>query len=67
MSAHDCVLMCLKGNSKFVFVSQGKVYEISNQSLSDLTAHAGHDVNITGDLSSDGKTITVSKVQMVKK
>lgn len=67
LSAHDCVLMCAKGGSKFVLVSGGKVYDIANQSLADLNAHAGHDVKVTGNLSADGKTITVSKVAMVKK
>jgi hypothetical protein len=64
VNAHDCTLACVKNGSKFVFVSEGKVYPIANQDLGDLRTHAGHDVKITGDLSSDGKTITVSKVEM---
>jgi hypothetical protein len=47
-----------------VFVSEGKVYPIANQNLPDLTKHAGHTVKLTGDLGSDGKTITVSRVEM---
>jgi hypothetical protein len=62
--AHDCTLACVKNGSKFVFVSEGKVYPIANQDLGDLRTHAGHDVKVTGNLSSDGKTITVSKVEM---
>jgi hypothetical protein len=64
VSAHDCTLACVKSGSKFVFVSGGKVYAIQNQSLPDLKEHAGHAVKLTGDLGSDGKTITVSNVQM---
>ncbi|HJT70275.1 MAG TPA: hypothetical protein VJ731_08760 [Terriglobales bacterium] len=64
VSAHDCTIACVKGGSKFVFVSGGKVYAIQNQNLPDLTKHAGHTVNLTGDLGSDGKTITASKVEM---
>jgi hypothetical protein len=59
---HDCTLTCVKGGAKFVFVSKGKVYDIANQDLADLTKHAGHTVSLTGDLGSDGKTITVSKL-----
>ena len=64
VSAHDCTLACVKNGSKFVFVSQGKIYPIANQDLADLKTHAGHNVKMTGDLASDGKTITVSKVEM---
>ena len=66
VSAHDCTLNCVKGGTKFVFVSEGKVYPIANQDLADLKTHAGHNVKITGDLASDGKTITVSKVEMTQ-
>lgn len=64
VSAHDCTLACVKNGSKFVFVSEGKVYPIANQDLADVKTHAGHNVKITGDLGSDEKTITVSKVEM---
>ena len=66
VSAHDCTLACVKKGSKFVFVSEGKAYPIANQDLADLKTHAGHNVKITGDLGSDGKTITVSKVEMTQ-
>jgi hypothetical protein len=63
---HDCTLVCVKGGAKFAFVSNGKVFDISNQNFADLTKHAGHAVTVTGDLGSDGKTITVSKLEMKK-
>ena len=66
VSAHDCTLACVKNGSKFVLVSEGKVHPIANQDLADLKTHAGHNVKITGDLASDGKTITVSKAEMVR-
>ena len=43
-------------------LSNGKVFEISNQNLASLPAHAGATVTLTGDLSPDGKTITVTKL-----
>ena len=63
---HDCTLVCVKGGAKFAFVSNGKVFDISNQSFADLAKHAGHTVSVEGDLGSDGKTLTVAKVAMKK-
>ena len=33
MSERDCALACVKGGGKYVFVSDGKVYNIANQGL----------------------------------
>ncbi|MBI3490355.1 MAG: hypothetical protein HY047_00910 [Acidobacteria bacterium] len=59
---HDCTLDCVRGGSKFVLVSNGKVYQIANQDLADLKTHAGHNVKMTGDLKGDA--ITVTKIEM---
>lgn len=59
----ECTAGCVKGGSKYVFVANGKIFEISNQSFADLGKAAGQAVGLTGDLHSDGKTITVSKLQ----
>jgi tricorn protease-like protein len=64
MSARDCTLECVKGGEKYVFVSKGKVYQVKNQDMKDLQVHAGHTVNLTGEMTPDGKTITVSKIVM---
>ena len=61
-SEHECTLSCVKGGSKFVFVSNGKTYQIVNQKDPALETHAGHDVKLTGELKGD--TITVSKIEM---
>ena len=58
----ECTEMCVKDGAKYVFVSKGKVYEISNQDLSLLKEHAGHTVTLTGDMT--GKSIKVSNVTM---
>src|ERR1017187_10689219 len=50
MSGRDCTLGCVKHGAKFVFVVDGKVYNIENQDFADLTEHAGHTVQLTGDL-----------------
>jgi hypothetical protein len=66
VNPHDCTLVCTKGGAKFAFVSKGKVFDIADQNFADLTEHAGHTVSLTGDLGSDVKTITVSKLAMNK-
>lgn len=60
MTDRDCTLACVKAGGKFVFVSGGKVYNISNQNLAALTEHAGETVSLTGDV--NGDTIAVSTV-----
>lgn len=59
-----CTLGCVKNGAKFVFVSNGKVYQIANQKLADLAKNAGEAVSLTGDV--NGQTITVTKVMMKK-
>ena len=56
----DCTLACIKAGSKYVFVSDGKVYNISNQKLGALKTHAGETVAVTGTM--NGDTVTVSKI-----
>jgi len=55
-----CSARCIKGGSPAVFVSDGKVYKISNQDK--VTAHAGHKVTLSGSM--DGDTIKVDSVKM---
>jgi hypothetical protein len=60
-SDKDCTLACVKGGGKYVFVSEGKVYQISNQKAKGLQDHAGADAKITGTMKGD--SITVSKIE----
>jgi hypothetical protein len=63
MTDRDCTLACVKEhNAKYVFVTDGKVLNISNQDFAALQQHAGHTVKLTGEMSGD--TITVSKIVM---
>jgi hypothetical protein len=61
MSDRDCTLACTKGGSGYVLVVGGKVYQLAGHE-GDLKTHAGHTVNLTGELKGD--TIKVSKVVM---
>jgi hypothetical protein len=62
MTDRDCALACVKGGGKYVFVSDGKLYKITNQDLGLLQVHAGHTAQLTGDMKGD--TITVSNITM---
>jgi hypothetical protein len=57
--AAACVAKCVKGGSKYVLVSHGKVYQLDPQDKvsADL---AGRNAKVTGTL--NGETITVSSV-----
>jgi hypothetical protein len=66
MPDRDCTLGCVRDHAaKYVFVSDGKVYDVSNQDFAALPEHAGHTVELTGDMSGD--TIAVSKIVMPDK
>ena len=56
----DCTKACVEKGAKYVFVSSGKVYQISNQDFATLKDHAGEKVALTGEMSGD--SITVSKI-----
>jgi hypothetical protein len=66
MSDRDCTLACIKEhNAKYVFVRNGKVYNIANQDFAALQEHAGHTVELSGEM--NGDTIMVSKIVMPAK
>ncbi len=64
MTDRECTQACIKAGGKYVFVTNGKVYNIANQDDADLQTHAGHTVELTGDMTGD--TIMVSKIMMPK-
>ncbi|HXE14184.1 MAG TPA: hypothetical protein VN633_18800 [Bryobacteraceae bacterium] len=64
--AKKCTLACVKGGSKFVFVSKGKVYALANQDMPELQTFAGDNVRLTGELQPDGKTIKADQLQAAK-
>ena len=55
-----CAAGCAKKGAALVFVSDGKVYKIDDQSK--VADHAGHKVTITGKV--DGDTLKVDSVKM---
>ena len=63
----ECTMGCVKAGGKYVFVSGDKVYDIKNQNFAALAANAGTSVQLTGDVATDGKSITVTKIAPVGK
>ena len=53
-----------QGRRPYVLVADGKVYQLTNHDA-DLRNHAGHTVNLTGELKGD--SIRVSKIQFPSK
>lgn len=54
----DCVLACVRGGSKFVFVTADqKIFLIAKQDDPQLTTHAAAKVTVTGTLANDVLTI----------
>jgi hypothetical protein len=60
LTDRECVQACIKDGGKYVFVANGKVYDISNQDDPALAEHAGHTVKLTGEMT--GNSIKVSKI-----
>lgn len=62
MSDLDCTKACTAEGAQYVFATKRKIYRIANQHNSDVLMHAGHVVNLTGELKGD--TITVLAADM---
>ena len=61
MTDADCVGVCVKKGAKYVFVSGGTVYQLSNQSSKQIASHAGQEVELTGELRGDTINATTMK------
>ncbi len=65
MSGHDCTVACVKSGQRYVLAAGDKLYQIENQNFADLEKEAGKAVKATGQVSADGKSITLSKLTPV--
>ena|SRR5262245_60992799 len=57
---HACSVKCITAGEQYEFVSNGKVYHITNQTFTGLNDNLGYRVALSGRVS--GNTITVSKI-----
>ena len=64
MTDADCTGGGVKKGAKYVFVSEGKVYQLANQSSKTIAAHAGQQVELTGTIKGD--TITAKQMKSTK-
>ena len=64
MTAAECTSVCVKKGAKYVFVSEGKVFNLANQSSKTIASHAGQQVELTGTIKGD--TITATKILAAK-
>ena len=65
VSDRDCTIACVSyqtaDSPKFVFVSQGRIYPIANQTFGGLARYAGQQITLVGELANGA--ITVSKIE----
>jgi hypothetical protein len=64
MTDADCTGVCVKKGAKYVFASEGKIYQLANQNSKTIASHAGQEVELTGAMKGD--TITATKITAPK-
>jgi hypothetical protein len=64
LTEKQCTEQCVKMGGKYVFVSNGKVYTITNQDFTALAQHAGEAVSLRGTV--EGDAVTVTKIAATK-
>jgi hypothetical protein len=68
MSDHDCTVACVKMmGQKYVIAAGDKIYQIENQDFAGLEKGAGMSVKATGQVSADGKSITLTNLNPMSK
>jgi len=61
MTDAECTNVCIKKGAKYVFVSEGKVYQLANQKSKTIASHAGQQVELIGTI--QGDTITAKTIK----
>lgn len=68
--AVKCTTACVKKGSAYILVVGDKTYDIDNAKdekvASELAKHAGHNVEVTGTMSKDGKAVKIDAIKMGK-
>ena len=61
MTDAECTKVCMNKGAKYVFVSDGKVYQLANQKSRTIASHAGQQVELIGTI--EGDTITARTIK----
>ena len=61
MTDAECTKVCMNKGAKYVFVSDGKVYQLANQKSRTIASHAGEQVELIGTI--EGETITAKTIK----
>ena len=61
LSDRDCTVACIRGESRYVLVTESGVLPIVNQQFAGLSDHAGRNVTVTGTI--DNGAVTVTKIE----
>jgi hypothetical protein len=61
MTDAECTKVCMNKGAKYVFVSEGKVYQLANQKSRTIASHAGQQVELIGTI--EGDTITARTIK----
>jgi len=61
MTDVECTKVCMNKGAKYVFVSDGKVYQLANQTSRTIASHAGQQVELSGTI--EGETITAKSIK----
>jgi hypothetical protein len=63
LNDQDCTVACVKMmGQKYVLAADDKVYQIANQDFAGLEKSAGSTVQATGQVSADGKLISLANL-----
>jgi hypothetical protein len=66
MTEVECTKVCMKNGAKYVFVSEGKVYQLANQKSKTIASHAGQQVELIGTIEGDTITAKTMKTPVTK-
>jgi hypothetical protein len=65
MTDKQCSSACIQHGAKYVFVENGKVFQIANQEFTGLAQFAGDIVRVTGEVRGD--KLTLQKIEAAQK
>jgi len=65
MTDKQCTSGCIQHGAKYVFVENGRVFQIATQEFKELAQFAGENVRVTGEVKGD--QLTLQKIEAAQK